>query len=124
MNNQALETAHRNYRVRRSTTTRRNPQTYAVPYIHKKNITLRSVPMTIKKVTNYRIARLLNMRKNLNKRIILAPSSRRGMLNYTNLHAQRKLINSKISKLRGMASSSKYISGPMFANMIKNMNSK
>ena len=124
MNNQALETAHRNYRARRSTTTRRTPQNYAIPYIHKKNITLRSVPMTIKKVTNYRIARLLKMRQNLNKRIILAPSSRRGILNYTNLHAQRNLINSKLRKLRGMASSSKYISGPMFANMLKNMNSK
>jgi hypothetical protein len=106
--------------------TRLNPQGWVVPYAGRTHVTPRTVPATVVRVIGPRIEQLLRQRANLNRRILLATPRSRSAVgpNYSNLHTQRNKINRNIQRYRGMIASSAYISGPLFASMIRNMNAQ
>jgi len=109
-----------------SKSTKKNPQGWSLPYAGRSHVTPRLVPLTVAKVAGLRINQLLKKRANLNKLILLSvPRSTRATgPNYSNLHNQRNKVNKNIRQLRAMMTHSGYISGPMFANLIKHMNAR
>lgn len=106
--------------------TRLNPQGWATPYAGRSHVTSRTVPATVARVVGPRIEQLLRQRANLNRRILLATPRSRSAVgpNYSNLHTQRNKINRNIQRYRAMITHSLYIPGPLFANMIRNMNAQ
>lgn len=121
---QSAVTRRRRIAKKTSKSTKRNPQGWALPYAGRPHITPRIVPSTVARVADARIEQLLKQRKHLNTMILIsAPRSRSAVApNYSNLHNQRNKINKKIQKLRAAISHRGYISGPLFASIIRNMN--
>ena len=113
-------------RKRISKSTKKNPQGWSLPYAGRSHVTPRTVPVTIARVVGPRIEELLRQRANLNRLILLATPKSRSAVgpNYSNLHKQRNQVNKNIQKYRAMMAHSRYISGPLFANMIRNMNAQ
>jgi hypothetical protein len=109
-----------------SKSTKKNPQGWYLPYAGRTHVTPRRVPLTVAKVAGSRINKLLKKRANLTKLILLATprSTRATGPNYSNLHNQRNKVNKNIQRLRALMSHSGYISGPMFANILRNMNAR
>ena len=117
--------APRTRTVRRaSKSTRRNPQGWSLPYAGRTHVTARGIPVHVTKVVSSRINKLLKKRANLNKLILLSfPRSTRSTVpNSSNLRDQRNKINRNIQRYRAMMSHAKHMSGPMFANMLANIN--
>jgi len=127
VNAQSALTRRRRAAKRKSKgSTKKNPNSWAVPYAGRSHVTSRTVPATVSRVVGPRLEQLLRQRANLNRRILLATPRSRSAVgpNYSNLHAQRNNINRKIQKYRAMIAHSSYIPGPLFASMIGNMNAQ
>jgi hypothetical protein len=107
-----------------SKSTRRAPKGWALPYAGRSHVTARAIPVHVAKVSSSRINKLLKQRANLNKLILLSipRSTRSSAPNVSHLREQRNKINRNIQKYRAMTSHAKYVSGPMFANMLVNVN--
>jgi hypothetical protein len=121
-----VATRSRTIRKKSKGSTRLNPKGWAVPYAGRSHVTSRAVPVTVARVVGPRLEQLLIQRANLNRRILLATPRSRSAVgpNYSNLHRQRNQVNRNIQRYRAMIASSAYISGPLFANMIRNMNAQ
>ena len=123
--NSQTAVAPRTRTVRRvSKSTRRAPKGWSLPYRGRAHVTARAIPVHVAKVVSSRINKLLKNRANLNKLILMSvPRSTRSTApNYNNLHAQRSKINRNIHRYRSMLSHAGYISGPMFATMLAQIN--
>jgi hypothetical protein len=126
VNVQSVLTRKRRAAKRKSKSTRRNPQVWYMPYAGRSHVTPRTVPTTVAAVANSRLQQLLRQRGNLNMQILMATPRSRSAVgpNYSNLHKQRNQINRNIQRYRAMITHRAHISGPLFASMIRNMNSQ
>ena len=127
LNVQSVLTSRRRAAKRKSKgITKKNPKSWAVPYAGQSHVTPHTVPATVTRVVGPRLEQLLRQRANLNRRILLATPRSRSAVgpNYKNLHTQRNQVNRNIQRYRAMIASSAYISGPLFASMIRNMNAQ
>lgn len=107
-----------------SKSTRRAPKGWALPYAGRAHVTSRGIPVHVARVVSSRINKLLKQRANLNKLILMSVprSTRSSAPSFSHLYAQRSKINRNIHKYRSMMSHAKHVSGPMFANMLAQIN--